>query len=123
MKSFVAKDGSGEPPSPGRNNGESDFHGEKLSNEAHASTTELEAELYKKGKGREAKLSYIGSVMSENRNGFAVEAELRPVSGSVEREAAAAMMVRHSPAARRIRSAPTRPSTRPASSPTCAPSM
>jgi hypothetical protein len=37
----------------------------------------------------EAKLSYIGAVMTENRNGFVVEAELRQVSGTVEREAAA----------------------------------
>ena len=85
MKSFVAKDGSGEPPSPGCN-GERDFHGEKRSNETHASTTEPEAKLYKKGKGKEAKLSYIGNVMTENRNGFVVEAELLPVSGTVERE-------------------------------------
>ena len=101
MKSFVAKDGSGEPPSPGRN-GERDFHGEKRSNETHASTTEPEAKLYKKGKGKEAKLSYIGNVMTENRNGFVVEAELRPVSGTVERETAKAMIVRHSPGAQRI---------------------
>ena len=101
MKSFVAKDGSSEPPSSGRN-GERDFHGEKRRNDTHASTTEPEAKLYKKGKGKEAKLSYIGNVMTENRNGFVVEAELRPVSGSVEREAAAAMIVRHSPGAQRI---------------------
>jgi Transposase DDE domain len=102
MKSFVAKDGSGDPPSPGRNGGR-DFHGEKRRNETHASTTtEPEAKLYKKGKGKEAKLSYIGNVMTENRNGFVVEAELRQVSGSVEREAAAAMIVRHSPGAQRI---------------------
>ena len=101
MKSFVAKDGSGDPPSPGRN-GERDFHGEKRRNETHASTTEPEAKLYKKGKGKEAKLSYIGNVMTENRNGFVVEAELRPVSGTVEREAATAMIVRHSPGAQRI---------------------
>ena len=101
MKSFVAKDGSGDPPSPGRN-GERDFHGEKRRNETHASTTEPEAKLYKKGKGKEAKLSYIGNVMTENRNGFVVEAELRQVSGSVEREAAAAMIVRHSPGAQQI---------------------
>ena len=63
MKSFVAKDGSGDPPSPGRN-GERDFHGEKRSNDTHASTTEPEAKLYKKGKGKEAKLSYIGNVMT-----------------------------------------------------------
>ena len=101
MKSFVAKDGSGEPPSFGRN-GERDFHGEKRSNDTHASTTEPEAKLYKKGKGKEAKLSYIGNVMTENRNGFVVEAELRPVSGTVERETAKAMIVRHSPGAQRI---------------------
>src|SRR3954452_12889221 len=52
MKSFVAKDGSGEPPSPGRN-GERDFHGERRSNETHASSTDPEA----KGKGKEAKLA------------------------------------------------------------------
>ena len=70
--------------------------------ETHASTTEPEAKLYKKGKGKEAKLSYIGAVMTENRNGFVVEAELRQVSGTVERAAAAAMIVRHSPGAQRI---------------------
>ena len=101
MKSFVAKDGSGEPPSSGRNS-ERDFHGEKRSNDTHASTTEPEAKLYKKGKGKEAKLSYIGNVMTENRNGFVVEAELRPVSGTVERETAKVMIVRYSPGARRI---------------------
>ena len=101
MKSFVAKDGSGEPPSYGRN-GERDFHGEKRSNDTHASTTEPEAKLYRKGKGKEAKLSYIGNIMTENRNGFVVEAELRPVSGTVEREAAKAMIVRYSPGAQRI---------------------
>ena len=101
MKSFVAKDGSSEPPSSGRN-GERDLHGEKRRNDTHASTTEPEAKLYKKGKGKEAKLSYVGNVMTENRNGFVVEAELRPVSGTVEREAATAMIVRHSPGAQRI---------------------
>ena len=51
MKSFVAKDGSAAPsPSSGRNS-ERDFHGEKRSNDTHASTTEPEAKLYKKGKG------------------------------------------------------------------------
>jgi len=66
MKSFVAKDGSGEPPSPGRN-GERDFHGEQRRNETHASTTDPEAKLSKKGKGKEAKLAYTGNVMTENR--------------------------------------------------------
>jgi hypothetical protein len=48
MKSFRPKDGSGEPPAPGRN-GERDFHGEKRSNQTHASTTDPDARLYRKG--------------------------------------------------------------------------
>ena len=101
MKSFVAKDGSSEPPSTGRN-GERDFHGEPRSNGTHASTTDPDARLYKKGKGKEAKLSYIGNVMTENRNGFVVEADLRQVSGTAERAAAKEMIVRYSPGAKRI---------------------
>jgi transposase len=93
MKSFTATDGSDEPPSSGRN-GERDFHGDRRSNETHASTTDPEATLYRKGKGKEAKLSYIGNVMTENRNGFVVEAELRKVSGTVERKAATDMIAR-----------------------------
>src|SRR6202034_1567430 len=46
MKSFKAKDGSDDPPGPGRN-GERNFHGEKRSNATHASTTEPEAQLRK----------------------------------------------------------------------------
>ncbi len=53
MKSFKPKDGSGEPPAEGGGrNGEADFHGEKRSNETHASTTDPEARLYRKGKAR-----------------------------------------------------------------------
>jgi hypothetical protein len=53
MKS-KAKDGSGDPPGPGRN-GERNFHGEKSSNATHASSTDPEAQLYRKGRGKEAK--------------------------------------------------------------------
>jgi transposase len=101
MKSFEAKDGSSEPPSPGRN-GERDFHGEKRSNETHASSTDPEAKLYRKGKGKEAKLSFIGNAMTENRHGLVVETELGEASGTNEREAAKTMIVRHSPGSRRI---------------------
>jgi hypothetical protein len=64
MKSFRAKDGSDEPPSGSRNS-ERDFHGEKRSNDTHSSTTDPEFRLYRKGKGKEAKLSYIGSALTE----------------------------------------------------------
>src|SRR5262249_62376590 len=93
--SFVAKDGWSEPPSPGRN-GERHVHGEQRRNATHGSTTDPEAKLAKKGKGKEAKLAYTGNVITENRNGFVVEAELRQVSGAVERETAKDMIVRYS---------------------------
>src|SRR5579863_4323731 len=47
MKSFRPKDGSGEPPAGGGRNREADFHGQKRSNETHASTTDPEARLYR----------------------------------------------------------------------------
>ena len=67
MKSFRPTDGSGEPPAPGRN-GERDFHGEKRSNETHASANDPDARLYRKGPGQPAKLAYLGHVLMENRH-------------------------------------------------------
>ncbi len=80
LKSFRAKDGSDQPPSPGRN-GERDFHGEKRRNDTHASTTDPDAKLYRKSSNTAAKLSYIGDALAENRHGLIVEAgatQLRP---------------------------------------------
>jgi transposase len=74
MKSFRPKDGSGTPPEPGRN-GEQDFHGEKRSNQTHASTTDPDARLYRKGPGKPAQLAYLGHVLMENRHALVVEAE------------------------------------------------
>ena len=90
MKSFRPKDGSGEPPAAGRN-GERDFHGEKRCNETHASTTDPDARLYRKGPGQAAKLAYMGHVMMENRHGLAVDTRLSLATGTAEREAALAM--------------------------------
>ena len=91
MKSFKPKDGSGEPPAPGRN-GEADFRGKPRSNETHASTTDPDARLYKKAAGQAAKLCHMGHVLTENRNGLVVEAELTLATGTAEREAACAML-------------------------------
>lgn len=93
MKSFRPKDGSGEPPGPGRN-GERGFHKEKRSNETHASTTDPDAKLYRKADGREARLCYMGHVLMENRNGLAVDAALTCATGTAEREAALTMLDR-----------------------------
>ena len=87
MKSFRPKDGSGEPPAPGRN-GERNFHGEKRSNETHASTTDPDARLYRKGPGQPAKLAYLGHVFMENRHALVVDTRLTLATGTAEREAA-----------------------------------
>jgi transposase len=91
MKSFKPKDGPGEPPAPGRN-GEADFRGQRRSNETHASTTDPDARLYKKAAGQAAKLCHMGHVLTENRNGLVVEAELTKATGTAEREAARTMV-------------------------------
>jgi transposase len=91
MKSFRPKDGSGEPPADGRN-GERDFHGEKRSNETHASTTDPDARLYKKAEGQASKLCHMGHVMMENRSGLVIAATVTKATGTAEREAAEAMV-------------------------------
>ena len=91
MKSFRPKDGSSEPPAPGRN-GERDFHGEKRSNETHASKTDPDARLYRKGPGQPAKLAYLGHVLMENRQALVVETRLTLATGTAERDAALEMV-------------------------------
>jgi transposase len=74
QKSFKKKDSEGAaapPDDPG--NPTVNFHGEKRSNATHQSTTDPDARLYKKTKGSEAKLAYLGHVLMENRNGLVVE--------------------------------------------------
>src|ERR1700684_2747770 len=93
MKSFRPKDGSGEPPASGDGrNCEADFHGQKRSNETHASTTDPEARLYRKGPGKEAKLCFMGHALMENRNGLVVDACLTEANGHAERIAALHMI-------------------------------
>jgi transposase len=93
MKSFRPKDGSGEPPGPGRN-GERDFHKEKRSNKTHASTTDPDARLYRKAAGRESRLCFMGHALMENRHGLVVDATLTHATGTAEREATLAMLDR-----------------------------
>jgi transposase len=80
-----------EPPARGRN-AEVDFRGRKRSNDTHASRTDPEARLYRKGPGKEAKLCFMGHVLMENRNGLVVDACLTQANGRAEREAALALI-------------------------------
>jgi transposase len=92
MKSFRPKDGSDEPPAGGGRNSEADFHGKKRSNATHASTTDPDARLYRKGPGKEAKLCFIGHGLMENRSGLLVNTCLTPADGHAERVAALHMI-------------------------------
>jgi transposase len=98
MKSFVPKDDSGSPPSGtgqgtgGGRNAERNFRGEKRVNETHASTTDPDARLFRKGAGKEAKLCHMGHLMTENRNGLIVDARLTAPTGTAERDAALDMI-------------------------------
>ena len=94
MKSLRPKNSAGgnEPPTSGGRNEEVNFRGEKRSNQTHASTSDPDAMLYRKGSGMEAKLCYIGHTLMENRNGLLVDARLTRVSGHAERLAALDMI-------------------------------
>ncbi len=100
-KSFRPKDGSAPPSDPGRN-GEQDFHGQKRSNETHASTTDPDARLYRKGRGKEAKLCFMGHALMENRHGLIVGATATRASGHAERLAAQYLIEPHAEGARRV---------------------
>ena len=91
MKSFRRRDGSDQDGGPGRN-GERDFHGDKRSNETHASTTDPDARLSRKAVGREAKLAYTGHLLMENRHGLVVDARLTLATGTAEPQAACDMV-------------------------------
>src|ERR1041385_5845818 len=91
LKSFQRKDEKNEPPDdPG--NPTVDFHGEKRSNQTHESTTDPDALLARKGSGKEAKLSYNGNLLTENRNGLIVGIEVLQANGTAERDAALVML-------------------------------
>ena len=92
QKSFQRKGGAGGPPPEDRGNPTVDFHNEKRTNETHQSTTDPEARLARKGQGKEARLSYNGHVLMENRNGLVVNVRLTQATGTAEREAAVEMV-------------------------------
>jgi transposase len=92
LKSFQSKDGKKNTPPDDPGNPTVDFHGERRSNETHASKTDPDAKLARKGLGKEAKLSYSGNLLVENCNGLIVNAELLEANGRAERDAALLML-------------------------------
>jgi transposase len=94
LKSFRPKDGGDEPPAPPADPGNPsvDFRKEKRSNATHASTTDPESRLAKKGKGKEAKLSFAAHALMENRHGLLVDFVVTTATGTAERDAAPVML-------------------------------
>lgn len=87
MKSFRPKDDDDSD-----NNGWSDFKGGKRSNDTHESKTDPEAKLFRKGRGKEAKLAFMGHVLMENRNGLIRDLRVTLATGRAERDAARKML-------------------------------
>lgn len=100
LKSFQPKDKQDAPPED-LGNPTVDFYGQKRSNKTHESKTDPDALLTRKGRGNEAKLSYKGNLLVENRNGLIVNAELLQDNGRAERDAAL-LMLEQVPGAGRI---------------------
>jgi transposase len=97
LKSFKKRGdpGSGGTPSGGSGrNAEVDFHGEKRGNQTHASTTDPDAKLFRKGNSQPANLCFMAHALMEHRSGLCVDAEITPATGYAEREAGLEMMER-----------------------------
>jgi hypothetical protein len=96
MKSFKPKGGpdDGPPPGGGGRNAERDFHGETRTNATHASTTDPDARLIRRGRGKDAKLCHLGHLLMENHSGLINDAMVTPASGTAERAAALGMLGR-----------------------------
>jgi len=94
QKSFKPRLPTDAPPAADSDPGNPtvDFRGERRSNATHASTTDKDARLYKKAKGQEAKLAFLGHVLMENRHGLVVQTRLTRATGTAERQASLEMV-------------------------------
>ncbi len=104
LKSFRKKDEKpgDRPPPDDPGNPTVDFHKEKRSNATHQSTTDPDAKLARKGKGKEAKLSYSQHALMENRNGLLVDLRIAEANGTAERDMALEMVGDRLPGTNRI---------------------
>jgi len=95
-KSFRPKEGADDDPTDANGfqprNVAVDFHGQKRTNATHASRTDPEAKLYRKGRGQEAKLVHMGHTLGENRHGLILAVAVTEANGTAERAAALAML-------------------------------
>jgi len=92
LKSFQRKDQNNDAPPDDPGNPTVNFHGESRRNDTHESTTDKDALLARKGNGKEARLSYNGNLLTENRNGLIMNTEVFQANGTAERDAALVML-------------------------------
>ena len=92
IKSFRRRDEEQQTPDDDPGNSSVDFRGERLRNETHQSKTDPEARLMRKGKGKEAKLVFMGHALMENRNGLLMDLVVSGATGTAERDAVPVML-------------------------------
>jgi transposase len=92
MKSFRPRGAGGDGGASGGRNREADFRGQQRQNDTHASTTDGDARLYRKGHGQESRLAYLGHLLTENRHGLVVRASATRAVGRAEWAAGLAMV-------------------------------
>ena len=92
LKSFQRKDAGPSDPPEDPGNPTINFHGDTRKNDTHASTTDPDAQLYRKGKGKEAKLAYLGHVLLDNRHGLVANVCATAATGTAERDAAVVLL-------------------------------
>jgi transposase len=100
VKSMRRRDGSDEPPGPGRNP-TVNWHGEKRSNDTHVAPKDPEAKLFCKGRGQAAKLCYMGHTLMDHRHGLIVDVEVTEADGYAERATALKLLDRNAARERR----------------------
>ena len=92
IKSFRRRDEEQQPPDDDPGNPSVDFRGERRRNETHQSNTDPEARLMRKGKGKEARLVFMGHALMENRNGMLMDFVVSSATGTAERDAVPVML-------------------------------
>ena len=92
LKSFRCVDAAESDPPEDPGNPTVNFHGERRRNDTHQSTTDPEAMLHRKGKGKEAKLAYLGHVLLDNRQGRVANVCATHATGTAERDAAVLLL-------------------------------
>ena len=97
LKSFRRKDAAPTAPPDDPGNPTVNFHGESRRNDTHQSTTDPDARLARKGQGKEAKLSYAGHVLLDNRHGLVANVCATVATGTAEREAALLLLAGRPP--------------------------